>query len=116
MAFRDQAEFVQAVMDELQLSQTELGVELRKGNAYQQVHGWLTGRLKLGYQDTMRMLELTGWIRIESGVRPGVAEDVAANQKEILENQLLGLEILREIREAIGTARATGRTQPRRTR
>lgn len=78
------AAFVHAVMDHLGLSQTDLGIALRKGNAYQTVHGWL-GRKKLGYDDTMAMLELCGWLNMdaEAPTKPARANHEDGHQEEI---------------------------------
>lgn len=60
-----QADFVRAVMAHLGMTQTQLGIALQKGNAYQTVHGWLE-RKRLGYTDTMRMLEMCGWLSMDA--------------------------------------------------
>ena len=66
-----QGEFVQAVLDRLGLTQTELGVELRKPSAYQTVHKWLKGTKEIGYEDLMWMLEKCGWLNINGdGLTP----------------------------------------------
>jgi len=114
---RPQPDFVRAVMAELGLSQTDLGVALKKPNAYATVHGWISGRLKLGYDDTMKMLELCGWLnmgedaRRAAGLPPDPLEQIATGVRELLDNQK---EFLDAVAEQRATPKRPGRARPKR--
>lgn len=58
--------YVQKALETLHMSQTELGDALKKRNPYQTVHGWITGRKKLEYDDVLGIAELCGWITYPS--------------------------------------------------
>lgn len=76
-----QREFVRLVREHLGLSPTELGEKLGKRNAYGSANSWETENpknyRKLSYTDTMRMLELCGWLNM-AGEAPSTVEP--ANQ------------------------------------
>jgi len=92
----DQAEFVQAVMDKLGLSKTDLGAAMGRKNAYADVQGWITGRSILRLDETLRMLEMCGWISPDgkTGVRADPLESLADAVGVLAEGQKKMLALL----------------------
>lgn len=84
MPQKTQREFVEAVMAKTGLSQTELGVELRKPNAYQTVHGWITGKGKLLYEDTIAMLAMCGWLNMSEASVENHGEETTLEERAML--------------------------------
>lgn len=61
-----QREFVKLIRDRLALTQTDLGREMGKDNAYQAAHAWEIEGVRLRYTETMEMLSLAGLLQPEA--------------------------------------------------
>lgn len=103
---------------------TELARRLGLGayDSPKRVKRWLDGVNAPRFDETIRLLELAGWLNM-SGGRPTVRAapgdplaELAENDAALLENQHEAMRTLKEIRELLGQLAATGSTAPRRSR
>lgn len=112
----NQQAFVRAVLDRLDVSQTELGRLLEKPNAYGAVHNWLTGRIDLRYDDAIRMLSLCGWLKMDGGRLPRSTDplqELAASVDALQQGQEAILAALEKLVPAGEAAPAKRRATPK---
>lgn len=122
MAIPSQEDFVRSVIDHLGITQTKLGKAMGADNAYATAHNWKTGKVRLTYVETMRMLEMCGWLAMDGGaevarIEPpdGRLESIAAAVGQILQNQKQQAELLQEIRATPEPRHKAAPTRPKRT-
>lgn len=113
MAVPTQEDFIEAVLDQLATTQTKLGKALGADNAYATVHNWKTGKVRLTYAETMRMLEMCGWLAMGNGAKVARIEPPDGRPESIVEMVKETLANTNKLLEAVGPQRKAAPRRPK---